>query len=59
MARATKPIAARPTKLFKLGWCTAAAAAFKLEMVAGAEPLVGVADKVTPCGYTQKKKTSN
>jgi hypothetical protein len=45
-------------KLFQLAWCTAAA--FKLEMVAGAEPLVGVAveaDKVTP--YKTRKDVSN
>ena len=53
MVRATsRPTAARPTKLFESASRTAAAA-FKLEMVGGAEPPVGVAatterDKVTP-----------
>lgn len=42
MARVTRPRAARPMKLFKLALCTPAAA-FKPEMVAGAELLVGFA----------------
>ena len=53
MARAIRPTAARPTKLFKLASCTAAA--FKLEMVGGAGPLVGVAVEVKVTPYKTSK----
>lgn len=61
MARATRPAAARPTKVFKLASCTAAA--FKPAIVGRAEALVEVGTviliatvKVEPYKFTKQEK---